>query len=207
MAQWGNTDDAANSVFWVGSLVNTTANTATQTELFNNTTADDVVENIAVGQFGVSAAEVTVGRELGGERPAHAGWVLRTEGTGGRAGRVQHEVLVAMSTITGDAADDAVLPDVGVEITLQPSNVTVAPGANAVFTVAARAIPSGTVSYAWTLGNGNAIPAPSLIGNATSPTLTINTTSQTSNASYRVTASSPGAVNAVSDVVTLTITP
>ena len=55
---------------------------------------------------------------------AHAGWVLRTEGTGGRAGRVQYETLVAMGSLgatnakygtaagTADAAtDDAILPD------------------------------------------------------------------------------------------------
>lgn len=42
---------------------------------------------------------------------AHAGWVLRTEGTGGRAGRVQYETLVAMRNITSDGSDDAVLPD------------------------------------------------------------------------------------------------
>ena len=42
---------------------------------------------------------------------AHAGWVLRTEGTGGRAGRVQYETLVAMRNITSDGSDDTVLPD------------------------------------------------------------------------------------------------
>lgn len=41
----------------------------------------------------------------------HAGWVVRTEGTGGRAGRVQYETLVAMGTITGDASDDTIIPD------------------------------------------------------------------------------------------------
>lgn len=41
---------------------------------------------------------------------AHAGWVRRVVGTGGRAGRVQYETLVAMGTITGDAEDD-VMPD------------------------------------------------------------------------------------------------
>lgn len=30
---------------------------------------------------------------------AHAGWVVRTEGTGGRAGRVQYETLVAMGSL------------------------------------------------------------------------------------------------------------
>ena len=41
----------------------------------------------------------------------HAGWVVRTEGTGGRAGRVQYETIVAMGSITGDGADDAVIKD------------------------------------------------------------------------------------------------
>jgi hypothetical protein len=54
---------------------------------------------------------------------AHAGWVLRTEGTGGRAGRVQMETLVAMGSLgaqtaaygtaalVADASDDSILHD------------------------------------------------------------------------------------------------
>lgn len=44
---------------------------------------------------------------------AHTGWVKRTVGTGQHAGRVRHEVLVAMSKngITGDYADDIPFPD------------------------------------------------------------------------------------------------
>jgi hypothetical protein len=41
----------------------------------------------------------------------HAGWVVRTVGTGGRAGRVTYETLVAMGSLTGDASDDSILPD------------------------------------------------------------------------------------------------
>ena len=60
----------------------------------------------------------------GGRRhAAHAGWVLRTEGTGGRAGRVQYETLVAMGSLGAqtaaygtaalvpDAADDNIFHD------------------------------------------------------------------------------------------------
>ena len=58
-----------------------------------------------------------------GKGIAHAGWVLRTEGTGGRAGRVHYETLVAMGSLgqtdakygtaatTADASDDSILPD------------------------------------------------------------------------------------------------
>ena len=41
----------------------------------------------------------------------HAGWVRRTVGTGGRAGRVQYETLVAMGSITGDQSDDVQFRD------------------------------------------------------------------------------------------------
>lgn len=67
----------------------------------------------------------TGGIQVGGTMKgvAHAGWVLRTEGTGGRAGRVQYETLVAMGSLgaqtaafgtpaaVADASDDTILPD------------------------------------------------------------------------------------------------
>lgn len=42
---------------------------------------------------------------------AHTGWVVRTEGSGGRAGRVQTEVLVAGGILTDENGDDAIFPD------------------------------------------------------------------------------------------------
>ena len=44
----------------------------------------------------------------------HSGWVLRTVGSGGRAGRTQYEVLVALGSMTNAGADaeDTVLKDV-----------------------------------------------------------------------------------------------
>jgi hypothetical protein len=117
MAQWGNTDDAANSVSWAASSLNLGSGNANQAanneSLFANTTAEAFVANVAIGQFGVSTAEMGEQGESGSEAGAvpHAGWVLRTEGTGGRAGRVHYEVLVAGSSITGDADDDDILPD------------------------------------------------------------------------------------------------
>lgn len=58
-----------------------------------------------------------------GKGVAHAGWVVRREGSGGRAGRVQYETLVAMGSLgaqtaaygtaalVADASDDTQLPD------------------------------------------------------------------------------------------------
>lgn len=56
--------------------------------------------------FGVDTTEVGLTAGV-----AHAGWVRRTVGSGNRTGRVQHEVLVAGSSITGDAGDDTEYPD------------------------------------------------------------------------------------------------
>lgn len=56
----------------------------------------------ATGAISVGGAE---------NKGATAGWNIRTEGTGGRAGRVQYECLVAMRNISTDGSDDTVLPD------------------------------------------------------------------------------------------------
>jgi hypothetical protein len=60
MAQWGNTDDAANSVLWATTAVNLTPNTTNQTALFGNTTVGAFVAGEAVGQFGLDATEIRV---------------------------------------------------------------------------------------------------------------------------------------------------
>ena len=56
-------------------------------------TADQATATAALGDGAVGGSQ-------------HAGWVRRTVGTGGRAGRVQYETLVAMGSITGDQSDD-----------------------------------------------------------------------------------------------------
>ena len=49
--------------------------------------------------------------DAGAQGIAHAGWLKRTAGSGGRAGRVHYETLVAASSVSGDAGDDSVLPE------------------------------------------------------------------------------------------------
>jgi len=67
--------------------------------MYANTTADAFIPGKTVGVFGVDPSEVSYARDNNEARPAHAGWVLRTEGAGGRAGRVQYETLVAMGSL------------------------------------------------------------------------------------------------------------
>ena len=61
-------------------------------------TADQATATAALGDGAVGGSQ-------------HAGWVKRTVGTGGRAGRVQYETLVAMGSITGDQSDDVAFRD------------------------------------------------------------------------------------------------
>lgn len=59
---------------------------------------------------GVTATATAVVGGASNKGVAHTGWVLRTVGSGGRAGRVQYEVLAAIG-IQSDGSDDTVLPD------------------------------------------------------------------------------------------------
>jgi len=113
MALWGNLDASNNAPIYAGTQGQKL--TANGQALFGNTTfattdSDYGVTGLAIGVFGVDASEQanTAGRANSG---AHAGWIVRTVGTGGRANRVQSETLVAMGSIYGDASDDATLPD------------------------------------------------------------------------------------------------
>jgi hypothetical protein len=209
MASWGNTDDAANSVFYAPNQFNKTANTTNQTNLFGNTTADAFVTGAKVGQFGVKPDEMQAARAGANTKMAHAGWNLRVEGTGGRAGRVSYETLVAMSSISNDASDDAVLPDYKLSITTQPANDTAntSVGENATFTVVAASAPTGaTFTYAWSYANGTAIATNANVGNTTQATLTVNSAVQTTNAAFKVAVSATGAATVTSSNATLTIT-
>lgn len=158
MAQWGNTDDAANSVLWATAQVNLPANTDNQSTLFDNTTVNvfknnDVAMPIAVGQFGVDTTEAQALREGAGTKVTHAGWVLRTAGTGGRSGRVTNEVLVAMGSMSTDASDDTTMPDYKVRVTTNPANNQNSPGGTndvLLMNVAGATKPvGGTISYLW----------------------------------------------------------
>ena len=68
--------------------------------------------NETIGIFGVSTSEMANTSGLN-HKAAHTGWVVRTEGTGGRAGRVQYETLVAMGSIQNDASNDTAFPGSG----------------------------------------------------------------------------------------------
>ena len=93
-----------------------------------STTAANAANNITIdltttggsGQYftivGGTGATAVCDRGLGtsgdgSEHAPHVGWNMKRVGSGGRAGRVTYETLVALSTVSGDGSDDLTLPD------------------------------------------------------------------------------------------------
>ena len=66
------------------------------------TIVTDATQATAVASQGLGSDGDTNASEV-----SHIGWVKKTVGTGGRAGRVHYETLVAASSISGDAEDIA----------------------------------------------------------------------------------------------------
>ena len=115
MALWSNTD-ANTSAPKFGQITPAFGASANGLQLYANTQTSAFVTGANVGIFGVDTSEMAnTSANSVASRPAHAGWVLRTAGTGNRNGRVQTEVLVAMGSMTGDgsatANDDPVFQD------------------------------------------------------------------------------------------------
>lgn len=207
MALWKNTDDAANSVISAAAQFKLAPNTTNQTALFGNTTADAFITGATVGQFGVDTNEARANGDI-----PHAGWVLRTVGSGGRAGRVQHEVLVAMSTITtASDAEDIAYPDLTILITGQPVSATGDISNNDIvtFTVTAGTEPEGgTLGYIWQKWDGSAFANLTNAGaysNVATATLSVLANTATDAEIYRAEISATGATTVDSANAVITI--
>jgi hypothetical protein len=120
MAQWGNTDDAANSVLWAASQLNKPANTTNQTNLFGNSTVDAFVTGKAVGQFGINATEVRVSGNA-----AIAQYIITSGGSGYGANAAVTvantsggaNVTVANSTVSTSGATRGRVTAVNINVT------------------------------------------------------------------------------------------
>ena len=224
MPAWGNKDNAANTPLWAATAVNVTPNSANRANLFNNITTDYWKVDLpnggsrhadqAIVVFGVDAQEASVDSHV------HTGWVQRTAFTGGRAGRIQEEVLVALSNFNGTDADAQIYANVKIALTSTSARSVVYGGGNtAVFTVSPTLTgnTAAALTYQWQVNNGvggvwvnavNNTPANTTYAGATTATLTVTPTYTDANGyKYRVivTAADQG-VTATSANSTLTVT-
>jgi hypothetical protein len=197
MSSWGNNDNAANAPYWAVSTVSTGVNKAAAAPtaanvafLYGNTTSSVYVTNETVGLFAVDAQESAVNG-----KGAHTGWVLKTTGSGGRAGRVTQEVLVALSGFVG--ADGDAQQYANVSVTLSgPSNQSVVANTAGANTVSFSVVPtlagntSATLAYQWQSNDNvggswtnvsNATPANTTYTGGTSATLVVIPTNTDAN--------------------------
>lgn len=127
--------------------------------------------------------------------------------------RYKSELLIAMTVAaatSGDASDDATVPDTSTLITIgtQPASQTIslAVATQAVFTVAATVAPSGTATYQWQVSSADSNRYTDISGE-TSATLTVTGLDETFNGNkYRAKVSATGAPVRNSAVATLTVT-
>ena len=90
MSLWGSKDQANNAPLQAAAQVRKTPSAANRDILYNANTPKIV---------GIDPSEVTHNEVTHNDGITHAGWVLKIVGTGGRAGRVAYEVLVAGGSI------------------------------------------------------------------------------------------------------------
>ena len=90
MSSHTNKDEAAGAPLWSVAAIRKEWSSANRTDLFNDTTADNFITGVTMGLFNYKDSETTVAM-------AHAGWNLKTTGSGGRSGRVSPETLVALT--------------------------------------------------------------------------------------------------------------
>lgn len=208
MPLWKSQDTASNSDIAAVMQVNKSMTAANQSMLYGNTKPGTFFSNMAIGQFGVDTKEITADPAGHGY---HAGWVLRKEGTGLRAGRVTYETLVASGSIpTNDGADDTYFPDYTLRFTTQATSNSAQAGNVSIYSVATSRPTGATLSYKWQrYNNGPWIDIPNTSGvwfNNTSPTLIANV--QVANANtIRVLVSATGANTITSGNATVTLLP
>jgi hypothetical protein len=181
--------------------------------LFGNTTPDAYFDGVTIGQYGVDVGEMQAARASGEGRPTASGWVLRSEGSGGRAGRVTYETLVAMRSITGDA-EDVAFPDFTLQILSQPLDASANGAADeqAVFMVEADSVPTGaTITYLWQYSTDAGDPetfattvAVAGFADQTTDTLTVDANTIADGTLVRVVVSASGADSVTSDFAILT---
>ena len=91
MSSWTNKDEAAGAPLWAVAYIKKTPSSANRTDLFGDTTANNFISGVTMGLFNFKDTETQSGKI------AHAGWNLKTTGSGGRASRVHYECLVALT--------------------------------------------------------------------------------------------------------------
>ena len=92
MSSWTKADSAAGAPLWAVTTLNKAPSSANRTSLYENATPNTFISGTTHGLFNYDTTETQSGQI------AHTGWVLKTTGSGGRAGRVSYQTLVCLTS-------------------------------------------------------------------------------------------------------------
>ena len=100
MASWGKTDAYTAAPLWALAYVNRAPvltnmgpiDSAAVEFIFENAEANDYIKGTTIGLFNLTSGEILAG--------THQGWVLKREGSCGRANRITGETLVCLTSNT-----------------------------------------------------------------------------------------------------------
>ena len=155
---------------------------------------------------GVDVAEATTPANInkGINSPGWVKYSTHTDGQG--ATRHKSEVLVAFSSMSGEASDDSVAVEPVITIGTQPSAASVTSPANATFTVVATVNNGATATYQWQVSTDSGATFANVAG-ATSATLLVESadTEYLDANQFRVVVSSTTAADVTSNAVVLTV--
>jgi hypothetical protein len=172
--------------------------------IYGNATSNAFVGGQTVGVFAADVDEVGTNPEI-----ASQGWVLKTVGSGGRAGRVHYETLVA-THITTQYANSS-LVKYSITIDTQPTSRAKNVADYTTVSVVAHETPSASPSiltYQWMANTGSGfanLTANSTYANVTTANLYIaNVQPALNNAQYKVKITA-GANSVNSSVAVLTV--
>ena len=203
MPLWTSTDNANGVPISASAQFNKTPNSANRNAIYSNTTANSFVAGETVGVFGVGAGEQAA--SLGAI--THTGWNLKHQGTGGRAGRVFYECLVAGGFVS-DASVAGLAARI-IQLSIQPSNKTVNNNLATTFSVGAVTTPSGgSITYQWKANTGSGFANLTNVGvysNVTTSTLSISNVSGLNATSYQCLLQCTGAANVTTSNAVLTV--
>lgn len=187
MALWSNTDADASKPKYLSDT------------LRNDQTVSD--KDAALG-IDVTEAKTADNIAKGLNTP---GWVTYTTYTDTNGNvRNKSEVLVAMSSMTGD--NDTLAPEI--TISVQPADISVVEPATAAFSVTATRTGTGTLTYQWQKAESATPTVFANVVGATSATYTTGATTVADDGGdkYRVVVSLVGAEAVTSAAATLTVT-
>ena len=171
---------------------------------YNNPANNEAPKGDLGNLYFVDASEVALARSKGITGPGWWKYTTYTTSTG----KVRHKAeciipLYATKQVAGDRDDVSVLPNGTISISVQPSDVSVASGVSATFSVTASASDNSQISYQWQKSTDGVTFTN--IANAKSASYSVTASNTNNGNKFRVIVKAYGLDSVTSNAATLTV--